>query len=372
VETGKSAPTLKILGWTPDEVLGALKTDWAAYPLAKPHGVLARVNCRTGTRSELFREPGADFGNSVVARGGKHLYFSGAKGLSLLNMKTGEATVLATAPLQSPKCATLTTGARAVARDLPLELTHNVLRFHRGGPCGGTGAWVATPLEIRDESGGILGHGGTVSVHQPHPVATVVGGGGDVLWLGDAGRCDEPGPVDRATNGVVWRSDDAGKSWREISVIDPKKGRMLTAAKGLWTDLTRPNHVLVLSAQCHAGGTVRGGSLFRTRDGGKRWQKIRVGRRAKSPGRSQNILGVQPRDGDLNRLFVWTNRGVFRTRDFGAHWARVHSRGPSPKKVAPSPPRYVQIGGFIFRATDDGLLRREQATRKVERVFPPK
>jgi hypothetical protein len=32
----------------------------------------------------------------------------------------------------------------------------------------------------------------------------------------------------------------------------------------------------------------------------------------------------------------------------------------------------VQIGGFIFRATDDGLLRREQATRKVERVFPPK
>ena len=375
VPTTTPTPRLKVFGWNDDQVLVALKTHWIANPMAKSDGLLAALTCRTGIRNEVYREPGADLGHAVVATGGEHLYFSGATGLSLLDLRTSKAVVITTTPAFKANCWAQQNDMQGLMRDLPEAVSRsgNILTFQRGGPCGFQGTWVSEELEVRGEAGTVLGQQEDVLIEQPHVVSTVVAGGGETIWLGDAGRCDEPGVRDPATRGQIWRSTDAAKTWQKIKVSDPKYGDMATAARGIWTDLHNPGHLLVLSNLCKSPAGRQGGSLFRSVDNGESWTRIRAPRIIESADVGQNIQGAMPRDGDLNRLYIWTSRGVLRTPNFGDEWFRISSRAPGyPGKAAPLPPRYVQIGGYIFRATRDGLVRREHATRKLDRVFPKK
>lgn len=374
VERAEELPKIRTYGWAPGQVLVALKTDWITTPAAHPEGRLSRVDCRTGARVPVYFEAAADLGNTVVAQNGRHLYFSGARGLSMLDTWTSRTTLLARAPKAPTNCAAAPPESEGRLRDLPRSLSRagDRLVFHRGGACGADHAWTAQELELRGPTDGVLGtRDGTTEVHRPHPVATLAKTGKDVLWLGDAGRCNEPGIRDPASDGIVWRSRDHGASWEKVPVSDPKHGAMVTAADTIWTDLNRPGHLVVHSTICKTSAATRGGSVFRTRDGGKTWARLSVPRIIDPADAGQYILGVRPKAGDLDRLFMWTRHGLFRTRNFGETWFPVADDAKDHPGASPSEARrYEQIGGFIFRATPDGLVRREQATRRVDRVFP--
>ena len=203
-------------------------------------------------------------------------------------------------------------------------------------------------------------------------MASLVGDKADTLWLGDAGRCDEPGVHDPSTSGAVWRSTDGAATWAQVAVVDPKSGRMVTAVQSVWTDLTRPGHVLVHGARCRSSASQRGGSVYRSRDGGVTWSQLVIPRIVEPADVGQNVLGVLPKEGDLDRLFIWTQQGIFRTRNAGETWFPVADDADDHPGPAPvEPPRYAQIGGYIYRATPDGLVRRERATRRIDRMFPP-
>ncbi len=368
-------PKIQTYGWADGLVLVALKTDWIATPRARPEGRLSQVDCRTGARTAVYDEAGADLGNTVVAQDGRHLYFSGARGLSMLDTHTARTTLLAVAPGFEPACAAALADPDARARDLPVSLSRagDRLVFHRGGPCGASGQWTAQQLELRGPTSGVLGTvPNTTAVHRPHPVSTLVGDKSNTLWLGDAGRCDEPGVQDPATTGAIWRSDNGGAQWKRVPVSDAKSGPMATAAKTIWTDLAKPGHLLVYGARCTSGDSVRGGSAFRSEDRGATWKLLEIPRVVEPATVGQNILGVRPKGGSLDRLFIWTQQGLFRTRNGGETWFPVADDADDHPGAAPSePPRYAQIDGFIFRATDDGMVRRERATRRIDRLFPP-
>lgn len=375
VDRGEGLPKIRTYGWTDAAVLVALKTDWVATPSARPEGRLSRVDCRTGTRARLYDEANADLGSTVIAQDGRHIYFSGARGLSLLDTYTKQTTLLALAPVYDSLCTAASADPEGHVRDIPQALSRagDRLVFHRGGPCGAEGDWVAEELELRGPVSGVLGTvPDSTKIRRPHPVATVVGDKSDTLWLGDAGRCNEPGVHDPSTIGAIWRSRDGATSWERVPVADPKTGPMPTPAQSIWTDLTRPGHVLVRNTLCQTSASLRGGSVYRTRDGGATWSQVKIPRIIEPADIGQNVLGVLPKEGDLDRLFLWTAQGIFRTRNGGETWFPVADDADDhPGPTPPDPPKYAQIGGYIFRATPDGLVRRERATRRIDRLFPP-
>jgi photosystem II stability/assembly factor-like uncharacterized protein len=149
-----------------------------------------------------------------------------------------------------------------------------------------------------------------------------------------------------AVNGGVWKTDDAGRTWRPI--FDQQPTQSVGAIAVAPSD---PNTVYVASGE----GLLRpdlsvGNGIYRSRDGGRTWSHLGL-----SAGQQIAELAVDPRD--ASRLFAAVlghpygpnpERGIYRSLDAGATWQRVLYKdadtGGSAVAIDPLHPQTVYAG----------------------------
>jgi photosystem II stability/assembly factor-like uncharacterized protein len=214
-----------------------------------------------------------------------------------------------------------------------------------------------------------------------------------------------------------WRSEDAGRSWAKPDMKGPSMKDMM---KG---NLTGPQFQSLVQDPADAktlyagawSNSDPGTAVFKTTDGGKKWQPAGTGITSKSvellrsavPGTVFAACGkegvfrttdggkswslVRPGEGkDLaidpskpERVYVATKEGLFRSTDSGANWSRSTQGliGDDVEAVAVSRDGQAFAGTFhgVFRSTDggttwnalnDGLLNTDVRALAVAGVSP--
>ena len=149
-----------------------------------------------------------------------------------------------------------------------------------------------------------------------------------------------------AVNGGVWKTDDAGRTWRPI--FDGQPTQSIGAIAVAPSD---PNIVYVASGE----GLLRpdlsvGDGIYRSRDGGRSWTHLGL-----TAGQQIADLAVDPRD--PSRLFAAVlgrpfgpnpERGIYRSLDAGATWQRILYKdadtGGSAVAIDPAHPEIVYAG----------------------------
>ncbi|WP_199268698.1 WD40/YVTN/BNR-like repeat-containing protein [Cognatiluteimonas profundi] len=128
-----------------------------------------------------------------------------------------------------------------------------------------------------------------------------------------------------AVNGGVWETHDAGRSWQPIFDEQP-----VGAIGAIAVAPSDPNVLYVGTGEADMRSDIaQGDGVYRSRDAGRHWVKAGLGD-------SQQIgkIIVDPNHPDT--VFVAAlghpygpnaERGVFRSRDGGAHWQRVLGKG---------------------------------------------
>ncbi|MCA9514874.1 MAG: exo-alpha-sialidase, partial [Myxococcales bacterium] len=307
-------------------VLAAVGSSWLRVGGADPNGLLWDIPCDDPGATAVFSErEGADFASAAATRDGWGLVFSDVGGLALLDLETKAVTPLTEAPTAPRTCWSGDDALRL--RDVPLKLVGEMaLHFHRGGPCGFERDWVAEERVLMDPFDPTRRR--EVETHRVAALATA----GDALLLGVGGRCDEPGVVDPAVRGAILRSADLGATWAEVPVM--AEGRvMATHAARIVVDRRDPTRLLVLSARCERGGRGAGGVLFRSDDAGATWRALTA------PGEdAQAVVAVTALNGQLEQLVVWTAEGEarFGSADGGATWNAM-AQAPPPEAGAIEP-----------------------------------
>ncbi len=137
------------------------------------------------------------------------------------------------------------------------------------------------------------------------------------------------GPLYACGEGGVWRSADGGDSWTQVDV----------GAAATFRGLSGPgeHHLFVV------GHTPRGSVLLRTRDG-RRWKKLKLGRRRLA--RSVLALG--------DEVYVLADRCILKSGDGGDSWREVFSGLHSLNNLwAAGPDRVLAAGYDTVRLTTD-------------------
>ncbi len=125
-----------------------------------------------------------------------------------------------------------------------------------------------------------------------------------------------------STGGGVWKSTDAGLTWRNVSDGFFEAGSIGAIAVAD----SDPNVVYVgTGSACPRGNVSAGVGMYKSTDAGKTWTHIGL-REAGQIGR----IRVHPKNADLVYVAVLGNifgpsatRGVYRSKDGGANWERV-------------------------------------------------
>jgi photosystem II stability/assembly factor-like uncharacterized protein len=178
-----------------------------------------------------------------------------------------------------------------------------------------------------------------------------------------------------ATDGGVWKTDDAGRTWQPI--FDDQPTQSIGAIAVAPSD---PNILYVGSGEgLHRPDLSVGDGIYRSADGGRTWAHLGL-----TDGQQIPDLAVDPKD--PNRLFAAVlghpygpnaERGIYRSRDGGVTWQRVLSKdddtGGSAVAIDPSRPNLVYAalwqdrlgpwedknefhgtGGGLFKSADGG------------------
>jgi photosystem II stability/assembly factor-like uncharacterized protein len=225
------------------------------------------------------------------------------------------------------------------------------------GAAGG-GVWRTT-------DGGVTWH----DVFARQPVASIgaiaiAPSDANVVWVGTG----ESKPRNDASLGDgVWYSRDGGATWRHTGISSPSIARILINRRN-------PDVVLVGAlGDPYRDSTDRG--VYRTTDGGKTWKQTLYA----GPASGVSDLAWDSRDNRLVFAGIWQFRrvpwtftsggpvdGLYRSRDGGLTWQRLHGRGlPGGVMgrigvaVAPSNPNIVYAliqsrRGALWRSDDAG------------------
>jgi photosystem II stability/assembly factor-like uncharacterized protein len=161
-----------------------------------------------------------------------------------------------------------------------------------------------------------------------------------------------------ACAGGVWRTDDGGNSWRNVS-----DGQIDSAAVGaIAVAPSDPNVVYVgMGEACIRSNVYGGDGVYRTTDGGRTWKHLGL-RETRHIGR----IVVDPRDPDVAYVAALGHafgpneeRGVYRTTDGGRSWERVLFRDVDSGAVSlamdPTNPRILYAAFWQARRTPWGL-----------------
>ena len=210
---------------------------------------------------------------------------------------------------------------------------------------------------------------------QAFPIAQIVSAigqaylaGNNGLYIGNAGGQEWSGParglpeeaisalvvadgkpepsIHAAIAGRIWRSEDGGATWKQTS--------------GNWTD----QRVDVIGVdfgdknKLWAAGASR---LFRSNDGGQTWQPH--GKPLPDPNIAIRAIAAAG-----NAIVLTTHRGLMRSADAGATWAKVESAlplhlEPSPLAQDRSDPNIV-YAGFSLRPYNEAWRVAQEAAQK--------
>ncbi|HKV43307.1 MAG TPA: glycosyl hydrolase, partial [bacterium] len=125
-----------------------------------------------------------------------------------------------------------------------------------------------------------------------------------------------------STGGGVWRTDDGGWTWANIS-----DGFLATASVGaLAVSPSDPNVIYVgMGESCIRGNVAHGDGVYRSSDGGKTWRNVGL-----ADTRHIARIRVHPRDHNLVYVAAFGHvygpnpeRGVHRSADGGRTWQRI-------------------------------------------------
>ncbi|MDX1547988.1 MAG: glycosyl hydrolase [Rhodothermales bacterium] len=124
----------------------------------------------------------------------------------------------------------------------------------------------------------------------------------------------------------VFRSEDGGATWEKILFVDDEAG-----AVDLYMDPTNPRNLWATFWQVkrtpyslESGGPHS--SLWRSTDGGDTWREV-TGRDNGLPGGTLGIIGVTVSPADPDRVWAIVEAaegGVYRSDDDGASWRRIN------------------------------------------------
>lgn len=150
-----------------------------------------------------------------------------------------------------------------------------------------------------------------------------------------------------ATGGGVWRTDDAGQSWRNISDKYFRTGSVGAIAVAP----SDPNVVYVGMGEAPIRGNVsHGDGVYRSTDRGETWKRVGL-----ENTRQISRVRVHPANPDIVYVaalgHVWgpnVDRGIFRSKDGGATWQKVlfvsERTGASDLVMDPTNPRILYAG----------------------------
>jgi len=131
-----------------------------------------------------------------------------------------------------------------------------------------------------------------------------------------------------ACAGGVWKTTDAGITWRNVS-----DGFFATAAIGaLAVSRSDPNVIYAGTGETSIRGNVsHGDGLYKSTDGGKTWRNVGLG-----DTRHIGKIQIHPRNPDLVYVAALGHafgpneeRGVFRTKDGGETWDKILYKSPT-------------------------------------------
>jgi photosystem II stability/assembly factor-like uncharacterized protein len=195
----------------------------------------------------------------------------------------------------------------------------------------------------------------------------------NIIYVG-SGEADMRSSISYG-NGM-YKSTDGGKTWTPIGLEDPRQiGRILV-------DPRDANKVFV-AALGHAYGPNQERGVFRSKDGGKSWQKTLF--------HDENTgaidLAFEPGNPKTIYAALWQTRrppwsiyppsngpgsGLYRSGDGGDHWERVSGQGLPSEGLgrigiafAPSNPRRIYL---IVDAKEGGLFRSDNSGQSWQRV----
>ncbi|HSM61349.1 MAG TPA: hypothetical protein VK849_11150 [Longimicrobiales bacterium] len=158
----------------------------------------------------------------------------------------------------------------------------------------------------------------------------------------------------------VYRTRDGGRTWERVLYVDENTG-----AIDLAIDPGDPNTLFAAMYQRRRtaygfSASGAGSGLYRTTDGGDTWTELTEGLPAGDKGR----IGIDVYRGDGNLVYATVEsdpegRGLYRSRDRGDTWERVSTRNPRPMyfslvRIDPGNPERIYLGGVSFSASDDG------------------
>lgn len=179
---------------------------------------------------------------------------------------------------------------------------------------------------------------------------------------------------DVAAGEGMFKSEDAGVSWRSAGLVDTRH------IGSIWVDPNDPE-TLMVAALGHVFGPSAERGVFRSADGGKTWQKTLF----VSADTGAVDLAVDPQDSNVMFASVWQVRfrpwlsyftadfgpesGVYKSVDGGRHWTRL-AGGGWPRGTlgriglaathTPAGTRVYAVieaeeGGGLYRSDDAGL-----------------
>ncbi|HSS75939.1 MAG TPA: glycosyl hydrolase [Thermoanaerobaculia bacterium] len=160
-----------------------------------------------------------------------------------------------------------------------------------------------------------------------------------------------------ATGGGVWKTTDGGRSWKNVS--DGTYGGSIGAvAVSEWD----PNVVYVGGGEVTVRGNVsHGDGLWKSTDGGKTWKLSGL-----ADSRHIPRIRIHPKNPDLVYAAVLGHlfgpnetRGVYRSKDGGAHWDRIlyvnDKVGAVDLAMDPDNPRVLYASMWNVRRTPYSL-----------------
>jgi len=190
----------------------------------------------------------------------------------------------------------------------------------------------------------------------------------DVIWVGSGEGLQRP---DLSTGDGVFRSIDGGKTWQHCGLPDAQQ------IAGLAVDPQDAERAFV-AVLGHPYGPNEQRGLFRTRDGGKTWDRVLY----RDADTGAVAVVIDPHDRDTVFAVLWEARqgpwengnwqgpgsGLFRSRDGGTTWTQLTRGLPTVEQglgriglaIAPSDQKRLyavvdapKVGG-IFRSDDAG------------------